>query len=55
MNDAGAVLVAVAYDSGSRGQALLRGRTAALAAAVISGARAIQKSSVRWGERPARG
>jgi hypothetical protein len=48
------VLVVVAYDSGSRGNPLLRGRTAALAAAVADGARAVEKTRVldmRLGER----
>ena len=50
----GQVLVAVAYDSGSRGNPALRGRTAALAAAVADGARAVGKTRVldmRLGER----
>ena len=33
------ILVVVAYDSGSRGNPALRGRTAALAAAIADGAR----------------
>ena len=35
------VLIAVAYDSGSRGNPALRGRTAALAAAITHGARGV--------------
>jgi NAD(P)H dehydrogenase (quinone) len=50
----GQVLVVVAYDSGSRGNLVLRGRTAALATAIADGARAVEKTRVldmRLGER----
>jgi NAD(P)H dehydrogenase (quinone) len=41
------VLIAVAYDSGSRGNPALRGRTAALAAAIAHGARAVARTRVQ--------
>lgn len=48
------VFVLVAYDSGSRGHPALRGRTAALATAIIDGARTVERTLVlgmRLGER----
>ena len=48
------VFVVVAYDSGSRGHPALRGRTAALATAIIDGARTVERTHVlgmRLGER----
>jgi NAD(P)H dehydrogenase (quinone) len=41
------VVVAVVYDSGSRGSPALRGRTAELAAAIAQGARAVERVHVR--------
>ena len=40
------ILVVVAYDSGSRGNPALRGRTAALATAIVRGARAVERTHV---------
>jgi len=40
------ILVVVAYDSGSRGNPALRGRTAALAAAMADGARLVERTHV---------
>jgi NAD(P)H dehydrogenase (quinone) len=40
------VLVVVVYDSGSRGNPALRGRTAALATAIIDGARTVERTHV---------
>ena len=48
------MLLVLVYDSGSRGNPLLRGRTAALAAAIIRGARVVADTHVadmRLGER----
>jgi NAD(P)H dehydrogenase (quinone) len=48
------VLVVVAYDSGSRGNPELRGRTAALATAILHGAGAVERTHVltmRLGEQ----
>ena len=41
------VVIAVAHDSGSRGNPALRGRTAALAAAITRGARAVARTRVQ--------
>jgi NAD(P)H dehydrogenase (quinone) len=46
MNGGAEVLVVVVYDSGSRGNARLRGRTAALAAAIIRGAQDVADTRV---------
>jgi hypothetical protein len=40
------MLIVVAYDSGSRGNPALRGRTAALAKAIADGARAAGQTEV---------
>jgi len=40
------ILVVVVYDSGSRGNPALRGRTAALAAAMANGARLVERTHV---------
>ena len=48
------VLVVIAYDSGSRGNPALRGRTSALATAIIDGARTVEGTHVlgmRLGQR----
>jgi multimeric flavodoxin WrbA len=42
----GQVSVVVAYDSGSRGAVTLRGRTAALATAIVHGARTVRRTHV---------